>query len=53
MSGVQMTERAELEKKRKLAYTCPRLTIYGDLRALTLAKVGAKADGSMVPSTKH
>lgn len=36
----------------KLVYAAPRLTVYGDLRKLTLGKGGNKGDGGGNPVTK-
>lgn len=37
-------KRAERARRAKKAYRSPRLVSYGDLRRLTMAKGGAKAD---------
>ncbi len=36
----------------KKPYRKPRLKVHGDIRALTAAKAGTKADGAGKPSTK-
>ncbi|MBI4014060.1 MAG: lasso RiPP family leader peptide-containing protein [Candidatus Rokubacteria bacterium] len=36
----------------KKPYRTPRVTVYGDLRRLTLAKPGSKNDGAGRPRTK-
>lgn len=36
----------------KKPYRTPRLVVHGDLRRLTMAKGGTKADGPGVPRTK-
>jgi hypothetical protein len=39
-------------EEQKKPFRAPKLTIYGDLRRLTQAKGGGKADGRGVPATK-
>lgn len=36
----------------KQPYSAPRLAVHGDLRALTRAKPGTKADGTGKPATR-
>jgi len=50
MSGKQKQRRAR--PKRKQPYRAPKLVVHGDLRAVTLAKAGNKADGSLKPATR-
>ena len=38
--------------RAKKPYRTPRITVYGDLRRLTLAKGGAANDGGGKPRTK-
>ena len=45
-----MSERSKSEGKQP--YTAPRLTVYGDLREITLAKGGTKGDEGPVPNTR-
>ncbi len=39
-------------EKAKKPYRKPRLTVHGDIRALTAAKAGSRADGAGKPRTK-
>jgi hypothetical protein len=43
------SERPSLKKK---PYRPPRLTVYGDLRRLTMAKRGSAPDGAGKPRTR-
>jgi len=45
-----MSERSKSEGKQP--YSTPRLTVYGDLREVTLVKGGTKGDVGPVPSTR-
>jgi hypothetical protein len=44
--------KAATPSRKKKPYRPPRLVAYGDLRTLTMAKGGSRADGGGKPSTK-
>lgn len=43
--------KSKTRRRQKKAYSSPRLVIYGDLRRLTMAKGGPKAEAGL-PKTK-
>jgi hypothetical protein len=45
-------EREAGTRQSKKPYRAPRLTVYGTLRQLTLAKGGNRADGPGAPQSK-
>ena len=44
--------KSKTASQRKKPYHPPRLTVYGDLRRLTMAKGGNRRDGGGNPKTK-
>jgi hypothetical protein len=45
-------KRSNRTARNKKRYHTPHLAIYGDLRRLTMAKIGNKSDGAGKPATR-
>ncbi len=44
--------KSKTARRKKKSYRQPRLIVYGDLRRLTMAKGGTKADGAKPAATR-
>lgn len=49
---IKRTPGARGGKPAKKSYRKPRLTVHGDIRALTRSKAGTKSDGGGKPATR-
>jgi hypothetical protein len=47
-----MKSEREAEEKKRKTYHSPKLEVHGDMRVITKAKGGAKADGGAPPGTR-
>lgn len=45
-------KKGKVTTEKRKPYRAPRLTVYGDLRRLTMAKGGGKSDGGGKPATR-